>query len=242
MGEPKHDAYGHAFYDYFKEKKGYEIAERDDGYLDLSEDLESYFFEYDQWPEHVKKAVTYVRGTVLDIGCGVGRHSLYLQGQGFEVTGVDVSPLALEVCRLRGLKKAELLSITEITPKLGAFDTILMLGFNFGLFGNFKRARWLLRRFKKSTTEKGRIIAETYNPYHTKCREHLEYQEFNRRRGRMPGQLRLRMRYKNYATPWFDYLTVSPSEMRAIVMKTGWDVVEFIEGESGVYSAIIDKE
>ena len=235
------DAYGHAFYDYQKKKRGYEIAERDDGYLDLSEELESYFYEFDKWPNHVKHAISFARGTILDIGCGAGRHSLYLQKWGYDVIGVDVSPLAIEVCRLRGLKKAEILSITEITPKLGVFDTVLMLGFNFGLFSNFKRARWLLRRFKKITTEKGRIIAETYNPYQTDQREHVDYLECNRKRGRMPGQLRLRMRYKKYKSPWFDYLTVSQDEMKEIVMGTGWKITEFIDGERGEYCVVMEK-
>ena len=235
------DAYGHAFYDYYTKKKGYEIAERDDGYLDLSEDLESYFFEFDQWPSHVKNVISFAEGTILDIGCGVGRHSLYLQEQGYTATGIDISPLAIKVCRLRGLKKAEILSITEITPTFGVFDTVLMLGFNFGLVGNVRRARWLLRRFRKITTERGKILTETYNPYQTDRPEHLDYLEYNKKRGRMPGQLRLRMRYRKYATPWFDYLTVSQEEMKEIVTGTGWVVTEFMDGEGGEYCAVIEK-
>lgn len=37
--------------------------------------------------------------TVLDIGCGVGRHSLYLAEHGFEVTGLDLSTSGLDVAR-----------------------------------------------------------------------------------------------------------------------------------------------
>lgn len=37
--------------------------------------------------------------TVVDIGCGVGRHALYLAEQGFDVTGVDLSPRGLDVAR-----------------------------------------------------------------------------------------------------------------------------------------------
>jgi len=65
---------------------------------------------------------------------------LYLQEKGFDVTGIDVSPLAVEVCRLRGLKKVQNLPITKVTSELGVFDTIVMFGNNFGLFGSFKRA------------------------------------------------------------------------------------------------------
>lgn len=36
---------------------------------------------------------------VCDIGCGAGRHLIYLASQGFEVTGIDNSPMSIELCR-----------------------------------------------------------------------------------------------------------------------------------------------
>lgn len=122
------DAHGHALYDYLKDESGYVLVERDDGYFDPTFSAGIYFTEYDEWSEHVKKALQYVRGTVLDIGCGAGRHSLWLQKNGFKVTGIDVSPLSVEVCKLRGLKKVKNLSIADVTPELGIFDTIIMFG------------------------------------------------------------------------------------------------------------------
>ena len=133
------DAYGHEIYDHLKGANNFEIVERDDGYIEASNGSLEYFAEYKDWPSHYKQAMQYVRGNVLDIGCGAGRHSLYLQEKGFDVLGIDVSPLALEVCKLRGLKKTKLMTITQINSKLGKFDTILMLGNNFGLFANYKR-------------------------------------------------------------------------------------------------------
>src|SRR5690349_12422497 len=46
-------------------------------------------------------------GFVLDIGCGVGRHLLYLSGRGFKVAGVDISPSSIQqsaaLCAERGI-------------------------------------------------------------------------------------------------------------------------------------------
>ena len=39
------------------------------------------------------------RGRVLDIGCGVGRHTIYLASRGFEVTATDNAPAAVSACR-----------------------------------------------------------------------------------------------------------------------------------------------
>jgi SAM-dependent methyltransferase len=221
---------------------GFEIVERDDGYFGPSGGPAAYLSTYKDWHPEQKKAMRYVRGGVLDIGCGAGRHSLYLQEKGFVVVGVDTSPLALKACRLRGLKRTKLMSITQVDARLGMFDTLLMLGNNFGLFANFKRARWLLGRFHRITSGKARIIAESMDPYQTDDPVNLEYHRLNRKRGRMSGQLRIRIRYKKHATPWFDYLLVSKDEMKQILKDTGWSVRRFIDTEGPVYTAVIEKD
>lgn len=242
MLKDNQDAYGHEIYDYLKnsEVKG-EIVERDDGYIDISGGPPAYFSEYKDWPAHNQKAMRYARGRVLDIGSGAGRCSLYLQGKGHEVMAIDNSPLAIEVCKLRGVQNAKIIPISQISPKLGVFDTVLMLGNNFGLFGSFKGARRLLKKLDKLTSKNGRIIAETRDIYQTENLAHLAYHKLNRGRGRMVGQMRIRVRYKQYVGPWFDYLMVSKEEMENILEGTGWKVNEFIESDGSVYIAIIDK-
>ena len=162
---------------------------------------------------------------MLDVGCNAGRHALYLQQQGLDVLGVDVSPLAIAVAKGRGLN-AEVLAIDELSAELGMFDTILMLGNNFGLFGSAAKARRLLRRFKTFTRPGATLIAESLNVYETKDPDHPAYLAANRERSRMSGQIRMRARYKRLVTPWFDYLMVSPEEMETLVDGTGWRVME----------------
>ena len=41
---------------------------------------------------------------------------------------------------------------------------------------------------------------------------HLAYQAWNRQLGRMPGQIRIRVRCVLHKTPWFDYLMVSQED------------------------------
>jgi len=237
------DAFGQSMFDFYSGKGGYEVVERDDGLVAIAGGPRTYLAEYKDWSVHQKKALRFARGKVLDIGCGAGRHAFYLQEKGLDVLGVDASPLAIKICKLRGLRKTKLLSITQLTRSLGTFDTMLMLGNNFGLFGSFGRARWLLKRFYRMTSDEARIIAETRDPYGTDDPCHLAYHKLNRKRGRMSGQLRIRIRYKTYATPWFDYLLVSKDEMRAILDGTGWQVTRFMDTADPAYvAAIIGKQ
>jgi len=88
--------------------------QRDDGYTRVH-DLALYFRVYEDWPDYEKSALEYVRGRVLDIGCGAGRHALYLQEKNFEVVAVDASPLAVEVARLRGVTDCSRMSALQST-------------------------------------------------------------------------------------------------------------------------------
>ncbi len=105
------------------------------------------------------------------------------------------------------------MSIEELNFKPRSFDSVLMMGNNFSLFGSFKKAQRLLKRFHKMTNKNALIIAETRNPYKTDNPTFLEYYEFNRKRGRMSGQLRGRIRFEKYISKWFDWLMVSKEEM-----------------------------
>lgn len=238
------DAFGHHLYDILKSENTTRpvtgIVERYDGYIDF-DSMHYYFTEYKDWPPVERKAMRYVRGRVLDIGCGAGRHSIYLQEKGHVVLGIDNSPLAIEVCKQRGLKDARVLSLSQINPGLGVFDTVIMLGNNFGLFGSFEGVKRLLKKLSRITSEKGRIIAQSSDIYKTDDPDHLSYHELNRKRGRMAGQIRLRVRYKKYATPWLDYLLVSEEEMENILDKTDWRINKLIDSDGPMYIAIIDK-
>jgi SAM-dependent methyltransferase len=235
------DAYGHLIYDHLQGKTAVEIVEREDGFIAVSGGPAVYFSPYEQWPIYEQEAMRYARGRVLDIGCGAGRHALYLQAQGLAVTGIDNSPLAVEVCRQRGLEEVHLMPVTAVSSRLGRFDTIVMMGNNFGLMANPRRARWLLKRFDALTPADGRIIANSRDPYATVEPDHLAYHELNRRRGRMPGQLRIRIRYRRFKGAWFDYLLVSQEEMNSILQGTAWAATDFIDDGDGIYIAILEK-
>lgn len=239
--KPEQDAYGREVYDFFLGQPAVEIIEREDGLVGTSGGPAAYFAPYAEWASAQQEAIGLAYGRCLDIGCGPGRVCLHLQEQGHEVVGIDNSPLAIHTAQLRGVREAHVMSITRASRQtLGVFDTIIMFGNNFGLFGNPGRARWLLRRFYNMTTQNGRILAESRNVYQTTDPDHLAYQEWNRQRGRLSGQIRLRVRYKTLIGPWFDYLMVSPAEMATIVAGTGWQIGRMFEGE-GAYTAVLEK-
>ncbi|MGH3143219.1 MAG: class I SAM-dependent methyltransferase, partial [Gaiellales bacterium] len=160
-----------------------------------------------------------------------------LQARGREVVAIDVSPGAVEVARRRGVRDVRLLALEDVDASLGRFETVVMYGNNFGLFASPAKARRLLRRLRPVAE---RIVASSNDPYGTDDPAHLAYQARNRERGRMSGQLRLRVRYRDLVGPWFEYLIVSPDEMAEIVDGTGWQISRLVQGEGWPYVAVLE--
>lgn len=239
--EPKKDATGQAIWAAFNEKYGFEVVERDDGFV-VGGTTAQYFSEFKDWLPHEKKAIKYAKGKVLDIGCGAGKHAIYLQSKKFDVTAIDVSPLVIKVCKKRALKKAKVLSIDDVCNLKTKFDTVLLLGNNWGLLQNFKKAKKVLADLYKITSDKALILGESSDPTKKLEPEEIQYQKQNIKKGRMPGQRRIRIRFRSYCSDWFDYLGVSKSEMEEILKNTGWKVKKYFDSERSSFIAIIEKE
>jgi SAM-dependent methyltransferase len=236
------DAYGRLLLAYLEgDTNAREIAERDDRFIQAGVGA-AYFEPFRRWPAHQRQAMRFVRGRVLDVGAGAGRVALHLQERGHEVVAIDISPLAIEVCRRRGIRDARVCPFEQVDEALGRFDTVVMWGNNFGLFGSGAKAKRMLRRLRRLTSDGARILAESRSPYGTEDPDHLAYHERNRRRGRMAGQLRLRIRHRGYATPWFDYLIVSPEELEKLLDGTGWHMARLLESDGDLYAAVIEKD
>jgi ubiquinone/menaquinone biosynthesis C-methylase UbiE len=234
------DAFGQILWNHHTGKPSVEIVEREDGWIGVSEP-DTYFKPYDEWRPHEREAMRHAKGRVLDVGCGAGKHAIYLQEKDMDVLGIDVSPLALKTARARGLRKVQLLPVTQVSTELGSFETIIMMGSGFSLLANQKRARWLLKRFYRMTSPDARIIAESTDPYTTTKKCHLDYQKANRRKGKFSLQMTIRIRFEEIVGPWFEYLKVSRDEMQGILEGTGWRVSEFIPETGDTYCGIFDK-
>jgi SAM-dependent methyltransferase len=234
------DGYGQMLLAALDGRETSEIVERDDGFIEANPGPRAYLAPFRRWHPLDRQAMRFVRGRTLDVGCGGGRVCLHLQARGQEVVGIDNSPGAVEVSRRRGVRDVRLCSIDDVDQSFGIFDTIVMLGNNFGLFASAAKAKRLLRRFHGLTNDRGRIVAETRDVYQTDDPAHLAYHRRNRARGRMSGQLRIRVRYRDHATPWFDYLMVSRQELERLLEDTGWQLERVLESDD-TYVAIIQK-
>lgn len=215
-----------------------EIIERDDGLINGAP-AAHYLAGPSQWQPYDHRAVERVRGATLDVGVGAGRIALHLQERGVPVTGLDTSPGALTVCRRRGVRDLVHGTVDAHVADGRRYDTFLLLGNNVGLLEGRERAPAFLAALAALARPGAQVIAHGTDPYGTRDPVHTGYHERNRRRGRLGGQLRLRLRYRELGTPWFDYLVCSVDEFATLVRGTPWKLVDVDHADAPYYLATL---
>jgi 2-polyprenyl-3-methyl-5-hydroxy-6-metoxy-1,4-benzoquinol methylase len=83
------DIFGDALLDYWQDK----ISQNIITHSSLEEQdiipIDYLFRSYKNMPELEQKALSFCKGSILDIAAGAGSHSLYLQEKGYKVTAID---------------------------------------------------------------------------------------------------------------------------------------------------------
>ena len=233
------DLFGTALLDYQNGLKDRPfVMRRDDGFV--HEHSVGVWFSEDL-PPHEIELVRHIDGRVLDVGCGVGRHLLRLQQQDVEATGIDFSPGAISVCKLRGCENAHLADVMALDDKFATrrFDTILLFGHNIGIGGTLEGACALLTTLRSLVSDNGRLLITSMDVATTSNPVHLKYHEQNIAGGRPRGDNKWCMEYGGKTGDWFRWLHPQPTELEELARDSNWSVETISVLPSGLYGAVL---
>jgi len=184
-------------------------------------------------------ALDHCVGTVLDVGAGAGRHSLFLQYLGHEVHAIDVCPeLALDVLPERGIHSVEHADIYSYSTKK-SFDTILLLGHGLGLAGSLAGLEVLLDRCASLLKPKGTIIADSLDVLKTEEQVHIDYQKKLVKAGHYRGEIKLHLEYGDLVGVEFGWLSIDIETLASVI--SGWDIELIWGDEAGNYFVQITR-
>lgn len=235
------DAFGKVLMAYHRGENADYVIERDDGFVDELNGRE-YFIEYKEWPQHERESILEARGRVLDIGLGAGRHAIWLQERGHEVVGIDLSPLAVEVSRARGVRDCRVMDARRLDFPEGHFDTAVLFGNNLGIAGGIQETRSMLEGFHRVIKDDGIIIASTRDPLKTDNPAHLAYHEMNRKRERPPGLVKIRVGFRGEYDDRFELLMVGEEELVEVLEPTCWEISKIYGSENAIYATVLKKK
>ena len=100
---------------------------------------------------------------VLDLACGKGRHSLYLNELGFEVLGLDLSENSINIAKKQENETLKFEVHDMRTPLKGSYDAVLNLFTSFGYFETDEEHIKVLDNIKNAVSETGLAVLDFLN-------------------------------------------------------------------------------
>lgn len=100
---------------------------------------------------------------VLDLACGKGRHSIYLNSLGFNVTGADLSKNSINFAKKYENDSLSFVEHDMCIPFDTQFDAVFNLFTSFGYFEDDKDNLKALKAIKKNINEAGLAVLDFMN-------------------------------------------------------------------------------
>ncbi|MFT4060877.1 MAG: methyltransferase domain-containing protein [Edaphocola sp.] len=188
----------------------------------------TYFRNNENMPLLEQTALSLCNGKILDIGAGAGSHALALQEKGKEVSALEISPLACEVMRHRGVEKVV---CADFFQHGGAkYDTLLLLMNGIGLCGSIDGFRLFLQHAHTMLQPDGQILFDSCDVAYMFDGEIPATTEYY-------GQFASKYQYKGETTPWFNWLYIDRNTLGLVARDEGWHTEILSEDEDDQYLA-----
>ncbi|MFD1095270.1 class I SAM-dependent methyltransferase [Salegentibacter chungangensis] len=228
------DIFGKAISAYYHKKDPTDIIVHSPDFEDDVIPVPYLFRGYKEMPALERLALKNTRGKVLDVGCGAGSHSLYLQNEKkLEVTSIDTSNGAIEVCKLRGLKNAQKIDFFDL--KNEKFDTILLLMNGSGIIGKLRNLDKFFEHCRQILKKDGQILMDSSD---------LSFLFDQDEDGGIwvdaasyYGELSFSISYKGERSDYFDWLYIDYDSLELAASKHGFKCELLRKGEHYDYLA-----
>ena len=193
------------------------------------------FRTFAQMPNIEQKALELSFGKVLDVGCGAGSHSLYLQNdKKLDVHCIDISSNAIKTCHLRGLKNTKVQNVLDLDCDCEKFDTILLLMNGTGIFGTLLETPKYLQKLKSLLNENGQILIDSSDLIYMYDNDDLqEIKKYNN----YYGELTFYIKYKKEKELPFPWLYLDFDLLKKLANENGLQCEKIIVGVNCDYLA-----
>ncbi len=223
------DIFGNAIKDFHFHGKAEDIIVHSPDFEDDAIPVDYLFRKYSEMPALEQKALQKCHGKVLDIGCGAGSHSLYLQQEKkLQVTAIDTSEGAIEVCSLRGIKDVRNISFEDFEGE--RFDTLLLLMNGTGIVGRMEKLDNFFLKLKTLLKPGGQVLIDSSDLSYLFDRDEDGGIWIDASEGYY-GELQYSLSYGKETSAEFDWLYLDFNSLHLAASKNGFDCELLKEGE-----------
>lgn len=231
---PHKDPMGNAIADYFRYGKSSTLRVFSSQFDEDEIPVEQLFRTYNEMPHIERRALDLSQGAILDVGAGSGCHALALQAMGKSVTAIDISELATDTMRQRGVLDARNVDLYDVRLT-DTFDTILLLMNGSGIIGNLEGMDRFFSTMKRLLRPGGCIYMDSSDLKYLFEEEDGSY--LIDIAGEYYGMVDFRMQYCNIKGDTFDWLYIDFDTLAYYAGQYGFGVELVCEGEHYDYLA-----
>ena len=229
MLNPDRDPMGHAIADFQTTGEAGKLIVRSD-ICEPDEIPVYYLFRGPaEMPPLEIKALEACRGDVLDVGAGAGSHSLALAERGYNTSSIDISRLAVDVMKSRGVRDAECIDFFELDSNR-KYDTLLFLMNGAGIAGTLAGLDNFLSCCILHLKPGGQIILDSSDLRYLfdSPKEYPDYYY---------GEVQYQMVYGDICSDPFPWLFVDFDNLAKTGERQGLKCNKLMEGENNSYLA-----
>lgn len=227
------DVFGSALQDQFNNDAA-EILWLHNSYGEPEEmPVDVFFRDKTEMPELELYALRRCMGKILDIGAGVGSHTLALQQSSLDVSALERSSIACSIMKQRGVK--QVINKDFFSYQNEKYDTLLMLMNGIGLVGNIKKLPMLLEHCRNLLKEGGQIIFDSSDISYL-------YTETPIPEGKYFGEVSYQYEYKGAQGEWFDWVYIDKKLLASIADKFEYNCEIIFEDGHDQYLARLTNQ
>lgn len=208
-----HDIFGQALTDFYQEQQRGKLSLYNTYGCAEEMPLDVFFRDKDEMPDLELYALSTCKGSVLDIGAGVGSHALILQSQKMQVTALEISQMCCRIMKKRGVKNIVNQDILAFTGD--KFDTLLLLMNGIGITGTIEGLKDFLQFSKSLLNPGGQLLFDSSDISYL-------YKDIDMPKTRYFGEIAYQYEYLNERGPWFSWLYIDFPYLKKIAAAGGW--------------------
>ncbi len=229
------DIFGEAIKDFYHQNYTEDIVVHAPDFENDSIPIPYLFRSYDEMPKIEQKALELSFGKVLDVGCGAGSHSLFLQNEKkLDVTAIDISEGAIEIAKKRGLQHT---LVQDIYDHKAKYDTLLFLMNGSGIIGKLTQIDRFFTHIKTVLAPGGQLLMDSSDISYLFTDDEGGF--WVDASAGYYGEMQYKMSYKKLTSDWFDWLYIDYNTLQNAANAHGFLCELLLEGENNDYLARI---
>lgn len=178
-------------------------------------------------------AINRCKGSVLDVGAGMGRHARNLVERGLDVTALDISEQCVHYLNEIGIANAHTLD-ARFLPQ-ARYDTVLMLGNGLGMLGSIEEVERFMSNLNTVLADGGRLLCDSVDMLVAQHDPFMKIRRKNAMNGRHEGEVQFRIKYDDTVGEPFTWLFLTEDELLSIASSLGLSCEVLHKDDSGKF-------